>query len=186
MNLATRKPVASELRQRAMNHSEIANFFWGVADLIRDTFKRGKYRDMILPLTVLRRLDSVSAATNEKALRTQMTCNAQLDNLVPLHRPASGSASHNPSRPLLDNQPRSASPDLLETVQIMERRQAWVREYLIDEGQDPLPFVRSGKLTDEPPAIAREMRQALGLERGWAAQQATWTNALGKLRHSMA
>jgi hypothetical protein len=26
-----------------MNHSEIVSFIWGVADLIRDTFKRGKY-----------------------------------------------------------------------------------------------------------------------------------------------
>ena len=39
-----------------MNHSEIVSFLWGVADLIRDTFKRGKYQDVILPLTVLRRL----------------------------------------------------------------------------------------------------------------------------------
>ena len=31
-----------------------------MADLIRDTFKRGKYQDVILPLTVLRRLDSVA------------------------------------------------------------------------------------------------------------------------------
>lgn len=42
-----------------MNHSEIVSFLWGVADLIRDTFKRGKYQDVILPLTVLRRLDCV-------------------------------------------------------------------------------------------------------------------------------
>lgn len=27
-----------------MNHSEIVSFLWGVADLVRDTFKRGKYR----------------------------------------------------------------------------------------------------------------------------------------------
>lgn len=40
-----------------MNHSEIVSFIWGVADLIRDVFKRGKYQDIILPLTVLRRLD---------------------------------------------------------------------------------------------------------------------------------
>ena len=40
-----------------MNHSEIVSFIWGVADLIRDVFKRGKYQDVILPLTVLRRLD---------------------------------------------------------------------------------------------------------------------------------
>ena len=45
-----------------MNHSEIVSFLWGVADLIRDTFKRGKYQDVILPLTVLRRLDCVLAA----------------------------------------------------------------------------------------------------------------------------
>ena len=44
-----------------MNHSEIVSFLWGVADLIRDTFKRGKYQDVILPLTVLRRLDCVLA-----------------------------------------------------------------------------------------------------------------------------
>lgn len=44
-----------------MNHGEIVSFLWGVADLIRDTFKRGKYQDVILPLTVLRRLDCVLA-----------------------------------------------------------------------------------------------------------------------------
>jgi type I restriction-modification system DNA methylase subunit len=31
-----------------MDHGEIASFLWGVADLIRDTFKRGKYQDVIL------------------------------------------------------------------------------------------------------------------------------------------
>jgi mRNA-degrading endonuclease RelE of RelBE toxin-antitoxin system len=38
-----------------MNHCEIVSVISGVADLIRDTFKRGKYRDVILPLTALRR-----------------------------------------------------------------------------------------------------------------------------------
>ncbi len=54
-----------------MNHSEIVSFLWGVADLIRDTFKRGKYQDVILPLTVLRRLDCVLAPTKDKVLRRQ-------------------------------------------------------------------------------------------------------------------
>ena len=54
-----------------MNHSEIASFIWGVADLIRDTFKRGKYQDVILPLTVLRRLDCVLAPTRENVLQRQ-------------------------------------------------------------------------------------------------------------------
>src|SRR6185312_8394052 len=52
-----------------MTHSEIVAFLWGVADLIRDTFKRGKYQDVILPLTVLRRLDCVLAPTKDKVLR---------------------------------------------------------------------------------------------------------------------
>jgi HsdM N-terminal domain len=54
-----------------MNHGEIVSFIWGVADLIRDTFKRGKYQDVILPLTVLRRLDCVLAPTKEKVLKRQ-------------------------------------------------------------------------------------------------------------------
>jgi len=35
----------------------IANFIWGIADdVLRDLYVRGKYRDVILPMTVLRRL----------------------------------------------------------------------------------------------------------------------------------
>src|SRR5882762_9822320 len=54
-----------------MNHGEIVSFLWGVADLIRDTFRRGRYQDVILPLTVLRRLDCVLADTKEKVLARQ-------------------------------------------------------------------------------------------------------------------
>ncbi len=37
----------------------IANFIWGIADdVLRDLYVRGKYRDVILPMTVLRRLDA--------------------------------------------------------------------------------------------------------------------------------
>jgi type I restriction enzyme M protein len=50
------------------NHSEIVNFIWSVADLIRDTFKRGKYQDVMLPLTVLRRLDCVLEPTKAEVL----------------------------------------------------------------------------------------------------------------------
>jgi len=40
--------------------SWIANFIWGIADdVLRDLYVRGKYRDVILPMTVLRRLDVV-------------------------------------------------------------------------------------------------------------------------------
>ena len=58
-------------RDEMMSHSEIANFIWGVANLIRDTFKRGKYQDVILPLTVLRRLDCVLSPTKQNVLQRQ-------------------------------------------------------------------------------------------------------------------
>src|SRR5438876_1353581 len=82
-----------------MNHSEIVSFLWGVADLIRDTFKRGKYQDVILPLTVLRRLDCVLTPTKAKVLETQAKLRGRkLENLDPQLRKASGFAFYNTSR----------------------------------------------------------------------------------------
>jgi len=82
-----------------MNHSEIVSFLWGVADLVRDTFKRGKYQDIILPLTVLRRLDCVLDDTKEKVLAKQAELRGKkLDNLDPQLRKVSGFAFFNTSR----------------------------------------------------------------------------------------
>ena len=81
-----------------MNHSQIVSFIWGVADLIRDTFKRGKYQDVILPLTVLRRLDCVLAPTKRRVLEVQARFKGKLDNLDPQLRRASGFAFYNTSR----------------------------------------------------------------------------------------
>lgn len=82
-----------------MNHSEIVSFIWGVADLIRDTFKRGKYQDVVLPLSVLRRLDCVLAPTKEKVLGTLTRYKGKgLENLDPLLRKASGFAFYNTCR----------------------------------------------------------------------------------------
>ena len=81
-----------------MNHSQIVSFLWGVADLIRDTFKRGKYQDVILPLTVLRRLDCVLAPTKATVLEVQAQYRGKLDNPERLLRRASGFAFYNTSR----------------------------------------------------------------------------------------
>ena len=41
-------------------HNALVNYIWGIADdVLRDLYVRGKYRDVILPMTVLRRLDAV-------------------------------------------------------------------------------------------------------------------------------
>lgn len=51
-----------------MNHSEISSFIWGTADLLRSNFKQHEYGDIILPLTVLRRLDVVLEPTKQAVL----------------------------------------------------------------------------------------------------------------------
>ena len=49
--------------------SWITNFIWGIADdILRDLYVRGKYRDVILPVTVLRRLDSLLELTKQTVL----------------------------------------------------------------------------------------------------------------------
>src|SRR5256886_10177484 len=96
-----------------MNHGEIVSFIWGVADLIRDTFKRGKYQDVILPLTVLRRLDCVLSPTKDKVLAKQAQLKSKkLENLDAQLRRASGFPVYNTSRydfvKLLADAPRPA------------------------------------------------------------------------------
>lgn len=51
-----------------MTPSEITSFLWGVVEQIRDTVRRGKYQDVILPMTVLRQIDCVLKPTKEKVL----------------------------------------------------------------------------------------------------------------------
>jgi type I restriction enzyme M protein len=51
-------------------HSAIVNFIWGIADdVLRDVYVRGKYRDVILPMTVIRRLDCLLEPTKDAVLK---------------------------------------------------------------------------------------------------------------------
>ena len=50
-------------------YNQIVNFIWNIADdCLRDVYVRGKYRDVILPMTVIRRLDAVLETTKEDVL----------------------------------------------------------------------------------------------------------------------
>ena len=50
-------------------HNKLVSFIWSIADdCLRDVYVRGKYRDVILPMVVLRRLDSLLEATKEQVL----------------------------------------------------------------------------------------------------------------------
>ena len=99
--------VSLRRNARDMNHSQIVSFIWGVADLIRDTFKRGKYQDVILPLTVLRRLDCVLAPTRRKVLAAQARFKGRLDNLGPA---APSAPPDSPSTTRRATTSRSCSP----------------------------------------------------------------------------
>ena len=53
-----------------MSTLNISSFIWGIADdVLRDVYVRGKYRDVILPMTVIRRLDAVLEPTKDAVLR---------------------------------------------------------------------------------------------------------------------
>ena len=53
-----------------MSSLNISSFIWGIADdVLRDVYVRGKYRDVILPMTVIRRLDAVLEPTKDAVLR---------------------------------------------------------------------------------------------------------------------
>ena len=50
-------------------HNKLVAFIWSIADdCLRDVYVRGKYRDVILPMTVLRRLDSILEPTKQAVL----------------------------------------------------------------------------------------------------------------------
>lgn len=77
------------------------------------------------------------------------------------------------------------SPDLLESIQIMQRRQAWMRDFLSEQGQSELPFVRSARPEEQPRSIVQRMLGTLGLDAGWAAAERTWTEALRTMREAI-
>jgi len=77
---------------------------------------------------------------------------------------------------------RRPSPDLLDSVQMMQRRQAWMRDFLIEEGEPPLPFVGSATLDTPPEQVAADVRKTLGFAKGWAQEENTWTEALRHFR----
>jgi Zn-dependent peptidase ImmA (M78 family)/transcriptional regulator with XRE-family HTH domain len=85
-------------------------------------------------------------------------------------------------RTLGDSQPEQPGPNLLDTVQIMEQRQSWMREFLIEEGVSQCPFVGSARITDKPEVVAAAMREALKITSKWAHKQKTWEDALRHLR----
>ncbi len=80
-------------------YNSIVNFIWSVADdVLRDVYVRGKYRDIILPLTVIRRLDALLEPTKESVIKMKKQLDdAGIVSQAPALRNAAGQAFYNTS-----------------------------------------------------------------------------------------
>src|SRR5437762_12512039 len=93
----------------------IENYIWGIADdVLRDLYVRGKYRDVILPMTVLRRLDAVLEPTKQDVLRMNATLDkSKISNKDQSLRGAAGQDFYNTSKfTLRDLKARSSQQQL--------------------------------------------------------------------------
>lgn len=98
-------------------HTQIVSFIWGIADdCLRDVYVRGKYRDVILPMTVIRRLDAMLEGTVENVRNTKrMLDEAKVDNQWPALCNAAGQPFCNASPFLLKDLTSRANKQKLKT-----------------------------------------------------------------------
>lgn len=81
------------------NFSEKANFIWTVAELLRGPYRPNQYKDVMLPMTVLRRLDCVLEPTKDKVLaKAKEMKGGKVTNLDPILNKVAGQPFHNTSK----------------------------------------------------------------------------------------
>ncbi|MFQ6091602.1 MAG: type I restriction-modification system subunit M N-terminal domain-containing protein, partial [bacterium] len=68
------------------NFGEKVSFIWSVADLLRGPYRPNQYKDVMLPMTVLRRLDCVLEPTKEKVLQKlrELKAKGKVKNVEPI------------------------------------------------------------------------------------------------------
>jgi type I restriction enzyme M protein len=71
-------------KHKMVNFREQANFIWSVADLLRGDYKQADYGKVILPLTILRRLDSLLVPTKQDVLKQWPKINDNNDDVIDL------------------------------------------------------------------------------------------------------
>lgn len=79
----------------------------------------------------------------------------------------------------------SASPNLIDTLHTMQRRQSWMRDYLVDRGVETLSFIASANMRESPAGVAQRIRRVIGTGDGWASRHGTWSDALRHLREAI-
>ena len=98
-------------------HNQIVSFIWGIADdCLRDVYVRGKYRDVILPMTVIRRLDALLEDTKPAVLEMKKKLDAAgIDNQWPALCNVAGQAFCNASPFLLKDLTSRAKKQTLKS-----------------------------------------------------------------------
>lgn len=74
--------------------------------------------------------------------------------------------------------PRKPSPHLLDAVHLCQNRQDWYHEYALEEEHDPVNFVASASLDDDPAEVARQMSSTLDFRVEDRRDVANWTLAV--------
>jgi type I restriction enzyme M protein len=92
--VATAPPVPSPRGEAIRNH---AAFIWSVADLLRGDYKQSEYGKVILPLTVIRRLDCVLEPTKQAVLDRHKLLAGRIDNMEPVLQAVAGQQFYNTS-----------------------------------------------------------------------------------------
>ena len=109
--------------QKLNGFSGIANFLWSVADLLRGAYKQADYGKVILPMTVLRRLDCVLEPTKAKVLAKAEAMKGgkvKEQNLGPVLNRITGVPFHNVSKldfEKLKGDPNHIGPNLLKYIE---------------------------------------------------------------------
>ena len=88
-------------------------------------------------------------------------------------------------RTMKDSSSPKRSINLEDTIKIVERRQEWVRDYLMDVGAEPLEFVGSSNVDDDPVDVSDMIRETLGLAPDWTTAYAKWEDVHKHLRRQI-
>jgi Zn-dependent peptidase ImmA (M78 family) len=80
---------------------------------------------------------------------------------------------------------KQPSVNLMETLQTMQRRQDWMRDFLVEQGALPLPFIASADMQQRPEAVAASILETLNLTQDWAQYEPSWSAALSALRRTV-
>lgn len=100
-----------------INVKENANFIWEIADLLRGDYKQSDYGKVILPLTVLRRLDCMLEPTKQKVLDyLPKIANMNIQNTYPVINNVAGFNFHNKSK--FDFEKLKADPNNIDGIRM--------------------------------------------------------------------